>query len=288
MSIRFNFRYLLVSALLFSLPVCRAQITVPSTAIVSFGQTPDTLLWDLSGTYSLNLVVNEHNGIQVPLTFSYNLIEDAEGNLHGVTNDIQYLTIGGAPFTMAYTITGKITGSGGAATARFTIRIFGNGTVGNQNINTFSAVMTVVASPNPDDGNLEGVARFSARFSSGIEGVSGTIPQFSAALPPGVDGTATLNFQIAGFSSVVGTATLTTSSRTLGFLVEGPLRNGVFNCALKGSAAVQDIDTSGVGSNGRAQIDSAFDTAEVTGKFMGQKFNFETSVSTGSTTNNVN
>jgi hypothetical protein len=284
MSTRFNLRYLLVSALLFSLPVCRAQITVPSTASLSFGQTPDTLLWDLSGAYSLNLVVNERNGIQVPLIVGFNLIEDASGNLHGVTNDIQALSLGGAGFTVSYTITGKITGSGGAATAKFTMRIIGNGSVGNGNSDNFSAVLTVVASPNPDDGNLEGVAKFSARVSGGIEGVSGTIPQFSTALPPGVDGTATLNFQIAGFSSVVGTATLTTSSRTLGFLVEGPLRNGVFNCTLKGSSAVQNIDTSGVGSNGKAQIDSTFDTAMVTGKFMGQKFNFETSVSTGSTT----
>lgn len=96
MSIRFNPRLLLISALLFSLQFCRAQIVVPGTVSFDLGTSnaPETQLWDLTGLYNLSLTVVEHNGIAVPMTFSFNLIHDGKGHLSGPTNDLEGLDLG--------------------------------------------------------------------------------------------------------------------------------------------------------------------------------------------------
>lgn len=275
MTIRFNLRYLLISALLFSFRVCHAQSNVTGTVTFSFGDTPATQLWDLSGGYSLNLVVNQRNGIQVPLQVGFNLVEDARGNLTAPSGDFQALTLGdGTLFTVTYTITGKVTGSGGAARARFTIRMTGNGTVGGITVNSMSAIFVVDAQPNSDDGLLHGPARFSAKFSNGVEGVSGTIDDIATALPSGVDGTWTLTLQVAAFNSLSGSAVVTTSSRSFGFIVSGPFdqSTGDFNASLHGvgTSAVPNTMVSGAGSNARVRVDTSFNLLVLDGKLMGQ------------------
>lgn len=277
MRIRFNL--LLLPALLFSLQVCRAQVTPPpSVTFTNLGTTDGTQLWDLSGAYTLNVTLVQRNGIQQPVTLSsFGLIEDAAGNLHGVTNDYQVLTIGDTTntyFTVSYIITGKVTGSGGAATAHFTIRMVGNGIVGSLTVNTMSAVLEVDAVPNPDDGQLEGVARFSARFSGGVEAVSGTIPQFAMTLPGNVNGTWSVTMQLVGFNSVAGTAVLTTSTgQNLGFILGGPFKNDVFNMQMRGSRGVPNT-ASGVGSSCKALVDATFDELLINGRLMGQRLQF--------------
>lgn len=280
MTIRFNLlRYLLISALLFSLRVCHAQSSnVTGTVTFSFGDTPATQLWDLSGGYSLNLVINQHNGIQVPLQLNFNLVEDARGNLTAPPGDFQALTFGdSAPalFTVSYTITGKVTGSGGAARARFTIRMTGNGTVGGITVNSMSAILVVDAQPNAEDGLLHGPARFSAKFSNGVEGVSGTIGDIATALPAGVDGTWTLTLQVAAFNSLSGSAVVATSSRTFGFVVTGPFdqSSGDFDARLHGASTstVPNTMISGAGSDANARIDTSFNLFILDGTFMGQR-----------------
>lgn len=274
MRIRFNLRYLLISALFFSLQVCHAQSNAPTTVTFSFGTSEGSQLWDLSGGYSLNLVVSERNGVQVPLQVNFNLVEDARGNLTSPAGDFQALTLNGMLFTVSYTIAGKVTtDSSGTTHARFTIRMTGNGTVGGLTINSMSAIIVVNATPNAEDGLLHGPARFSARFSNGVEGVSGTIQDIATALPPGVDGTWTLTLQATAFNSLVGTAVVTTPTRTFGLIVTGPFSqaNQAFVVTLRGSGAVANTSISGVGSNAKAMIDQTLDTIGGVGKLMGQR-----------------
>src|SRR4051794_34591947 len=106
MSIRFNPRLLLVSVLLFSLQFCRAQS-------VSFdlggSGAPNTSLWDLSGFYTLNLTVVTPKGFAETLVFSFNMTQDAKGNLSGPTNDFQELDLGdNSSFAVSYRIKGHV------------------------------------------------------------------------------------------------------------------------------------------------------------------------------------
>src|SRR5215469_11826240 len=223
MRIRLNFAGLLVSSLLLSLSLCRAQVVVvPSTVTFGFGTNNDgSQLWDLSGGYSLSLNVNLRNGIQVPMTLGFQLVQDASGNLSSPAGDIQTLTLGdpatGPVFAVNYKITGKVTGSQGTARARFTMRMTGSGFIGDTNtitVKSMSAILVVDASPNATSGQLVGLtdARISAKFSNGIESLTGTIPaaDFTTDLPPGVDGTWGLTLQLAGFNSLSGSAVITT------------------------------------------------------------------------------
>src|SRR5579864_2979173 len=122
MRIRFNLRCVLVLVFLLSLSLCRAQ-TVPPTVTATFGTTEGTQLWDLTGTYGVSMTVNQKNGIQVPVTLGFTIVQDASGNLHGVVGDLQGITLNdSASFGVNYTLSGKVTGSGGNAQARFVVR----------------------------------------------------------------------------------------------------------------------------------------------------------------------
>jgi hypothetical protein len=178
---------------------------------------------------------------------------------------------------VSYRITGKVTGSGGAATARFTVRMVGNGTVGGILLNTMSAILVVDAVPNLDDGQLEGVARFSSNlnssFAPGLGSVSGTVTDFATPLPSNVDGTWSLILQPSPLNnSVAGLAGVATSTgQVFGFIISGPFRNEVFKTNLKGAGNISNTTMTGVGSNAKALFDSSFDLLEFNGKLMGQK-----------------
>lgn len=275
---RIRFHLLLISALLFSISASRAQ-TAPGPVTFNFGASDDgTLMWDLSGFYTLNFVIPQANGTALPVTVSFNMTEDPAGNLHGNAGDFQFLQLGSnSAFTVTNTISGKVTGSGGAATARFTIHMksSGPGAVGGPNginVNSMSALIVIDASPSLEDGALEGSAKFSARFSNGVEPVNGSIQSFTTPLPPNVTGAWSLTVTVDAFSSIVGTALLTTSTgQVLGFIASGQF-NGDFNVKLRGSGGVQNSTITGAGSSATTQIDPAFDNIILSGKLMGQKF----------------
>jgi hypothetical protein len=274
---RIRFYLPLLATLLLSFGI-RAQTNVPATVTFGFGTNADSQLWDLTGNYSINATVNQHNGIQVPLTTVFSLVQDAAGNLHGVNGDIQQVTLGDSTsFAVTYTVNGRVTGAGGAARARFTVRMTGSGTVGLLGTVNFSGVLVVDAVPNPDDGELEGTAEFSAHLGGGLEGVNGVIPDFATPLPPGVDGTWSLDMQLMGGRSLNGSAVITTDAgQTMGFTVSGPL-NAVGDSViakLRGSGAVANTSISGVGSSATINSDLAFDSFGFTGKLMGQKLSF--------------
>lgn len=274
MRIRLNVRCLLISILLLSLSLCRAQTTVPATVTYNFGTNGSALLWDLSGTYSVNTTLTQKNGVLVPLTLAFQIVQDAAGNLHGVANDFQAISFGDSSlFTVTYVLNGRISIVGGVPTARFVVRFVGNGTVGSlPNVN-FSAVLEVVASPSSEDAELEGPARFSAKLGGGLEGVSGTIDNIAAPLPPGVDGTWSLTLQLAGLKSLVGSAIITTDAgQAMGFNVSGPLNSSTAIAKLRGSGAIANTTISGAGSTATITTTPAFDSGTLTGKVMGQTF----------------
>lgn len=278
MRIRLDVRcFLLISALMLPLSLCRAQTTtVPALVTASFGTNDGTQLWDLTGDYSVSATVTERNGITIPLTVDFHIVQDASGNLRGVPGDFRILDLNSNAFAVGYRITGKVTGSGGSAQARFTVRFIGNGQVGSLPNVRFSAVLVVNASPNPEDALLDPItpAKFSARFSGGLESVNGTLPDFDPPLPSGVDGTWTLTLQMIGGRSLNGSATITTGpGQIMGFTVTGPV-NGNANSAtarLRGSRAISGTTISGVGSKATIFSDVAFDNFSVNGKVMGQQ-----------------
>ena len=276
MSIRFNPRLLLISALLFSLQFCRAQIVVPGTVSFDLGTSnaPETQLWDLTGLYNLSLTVVEHNGIEVPMTFSFNLTHDGKGHLSGPTNDLEELDLGdNSSFVCTYRISGSVSGSSGVARARFTIRINGNGTLAGKDVENFSAVITVDADTDPS-GQLIGnkAAKFDASF-GGFGGLHGKIIDFSTPLPGGADGTWNLSMQLAPLSKVTGTAVITTPAQMLGLDLSGAFKNDVFKINAKGGTDVPST-VSGAGSSASIQLTSSFDTIQLKGKLMGQKLFF--------------
>lgn len=275
MRIRFDLRYLLISAALFSLPLCRAQVTPPASVTFIFGTSDDgTQLWDLSGSYNLSFTLTQRNGLALPVAVTINMTEDAAGNLHGTPGDYQYLTIGnGASFTVTYTVTGKVIGSGGAARARFTVHMVGNGTVSGIGLNTMSAFLIVDAAPDFEDGQLEGSAKFSAKFSRDVGPLNGSIPDFTTPLPTNVNGAWALTLQLSGLSSVDGLAAVTTSTgRSFGFVANAQFKNDAFNVKLKGSDRISGVTIGGAGSAVDATIDDAFDSIVLGGNLMGQKF----------------
>lgn len=279
MRIRLNLRcFLLISALMFSFSFCRAQ-TVPPLVTATFGTNGNdgTQLWDLTGDYTVTATVTEKNGVTIPLTVDFHINQDASGNLRGGgPNDFRILDLNSNGFAVGYTITGKVTGSGGAAQARFTVRFFGNGQVGALQTTRISAVLVVNASPNSTDGALDPVtpAKFSARFNHGLESVSGTLPDFDPLLPADVDGSWTLTLQMLGGKSLDGSATITTGpGQTMGFIVTGPVSSSGAVAKLRGARGMTGTTISGVGAKVTVVsiTDPTFDNFTVSGKVMGQQ-----------------
>jgi hypothetical protein len=221
------------------------------------------------------MTVNTKQGLQVPVSLGFSIRQDAAGNLRGVAGDFQGVIIGDAVALggASYTLSGKVTGSGGTAEAKFVVRFNGNASIGQfQNVN-FSAVLSVDAVPNSNDGQLEGVAKFSSHFTGPFEGVTGTIPDFAAQLPPGVDGSWALNLQMIGGNSLTGSGTITTGpGEVLGFNVSGPVNasSAVARLSgLRGGLVTQTI--SAAGSKILILSDVTFDDFSLGGKVMGQK-----------------
>jgi hypothetical protein len=267
----------LVLALLLSLSLCRAQ-TVPSEVTFTFGTTNDgTQLWDLTGTYGVNMTVTTKNGLQVPVTLGFSILQDADGNLRSVPGDLQGVALNDIALVgVNDKVSGKVTGSGGSAEAKFVVHFSGSASIGEfQNVR-FSAVLIVDATPNSVDGQLDAVSvKFSARFGGNFEGVDGTVEpaNFFCPLPSGVDGSWTLDIQMLGGNSLAGSATVTTGvGHVFGFKVSGPVNAGNAIAKLRGVRG--GIVTQNI-SSGSSKItiasDVTFDDFLLDANLMGQK-----------------
>jgi hypothetical protein len=278
MTIRLNPRWLLVSALLFSLQFCRAQVVVPSSLSFDLGTSNSVTsqLWDISGSYTLNLLVRERNGVDVPVQVSFNLVQDSKGKLTGPTNDFEGLVISDSSiFAVTPKISGKVTGSAGVARVHFTVRLHGSGQLGGQNVNSLNASVTFDAETDPTTGQLVASkpTKFSASFSGqpGLKGVDNS--EVATPLPPGVDGHWNLTMQLVAVSRVTGIAIATTQNRAMGFDMSGTFKKDIFKIKAKGTTDVPNTVT-GAGSSATIILTPTFDTIQLTGKILGQKMLF--------------
>lgn len=275
MRIRLNLRWLLVPALFFSLQLCRAN-----NLTFNF-DTNSAPLWDLSGLYSFTLSLQEPNGDVIPVSLAFNMHQDAAGRLHGFSNDFQSVSIDeNSLFTVTYSITGSVTGPDLEPTARFVVHFVGNGSSSGLPNGPFNATLLVDAAVSPDGSlTLEPIKpiRFIARLpQTSVRGIdsSSTIP-----LPPGQDGSWSLNLQFDTLSRTIGTATITTPSQSLGFNLSGVFTGSTnspsYKLKMPGARDVANT-VSGVGSTATVFLssstpDTPLDSIEVTGKIMGQK-----------------
>jgi hypothetical protein len=277
MRIRLNPLWLLVSVLAVSLQISRAQVEVPPVVSFDLGgdAAPDTSLWDLTGTYTVALDVEQPNGLVTSMSLGFNLLEDARGNLSGSTNDFQELDLGdNSFFAVSYSIKGKITGSGGTGRVHFTIHFTGNGTLAGQQVDNMSGSLTVDAEAQPGTGQLMGtkISKFSVNF--GRFGKLKGLADFATALPSGVDGTWNLSMQMAALNKVTGSAIITTPTEQFGFNLSGAFKSPFFFIKAKGVAGLPNGAVSGAGSSASIQLPTTFDSIQLKGKLLGQSLFF--------------
>lgn len=279
MTIRLNPRWLLISALVFSLQFCRAQPVPPS---LSFDLGPnvatETQLWDLSGSYDLNFEISARNGLSMPVEISFTLAQDASGKLTGPAGGISGLVFNNddnSAFAISTKISGKVTGSGGLARAHFTIHFSGNGSFGGLQNVPVSGSLTVDG--DTSSGDLSGrIKGFTANV-GGLNHLAGKT-DFSVALP--TDGSWNLSLHLAGLTKFVGVGAINTPQHPFGLDLEGRYNNRLGLIALKAKGADDVINTiSGKGSNPKIFVTPSFDTLQVEGKILGQKMSFNVGTS---------
>jgi hypothetical protein len=280
MIIRFNPRWLLVPALLFSLQFCRAQVPLPGTISFDLGDPnvdPETQLWDLSGLYQLDVPV-DHDGLEEELRLSFVLLQSGSGKLSSITNDnFQEMDLGdNSVFAVTPRISGKVTGSHGNARVHFTIHLRGSGTLAGKNVNSFSAMLTVDAETDSTTGELLGtkISKFSARFPD-LKTIHGKVVDFFVPMPQGSNATWNLSLHLAGLRRLTGTGVITTPSRALGLNLSGKFKSRSESAEIfaRGANTVADT-TSGKGIKARIELPNTFDSMIFHGKVLGQRFAF--------------
>src|SRR6185437_2884828 len=95
MRTRFNFCWLFVSILLFSLQFCGAQpVVIPPTFSFNLGSTnnPESQLWDLNGNYAVDVLVEGRNAA-VPVEIAFTLLQSPSGKLFTTTNDLSNCSV---------------------------------------------------------------------------------------------------------------------------------------------------------------------------------------------------
>jgi hypothetical protein len=290
MTIRLNPRWLLVPILFLTLQLCHAQsIVLPSTLSFDLGgdtNAPESQLWDLNGSYSVELLV-ERNGQAVPVEVAFTLIQKPNGSLTTTTNELVNAAVTfnndtDSSFACLATISGKVTGSAGVARAHFTVRFVGNGALGGRST-TINGGLTVDAFADATTGGqLVGgqsvgskPCSFHATF-PGLNTITGT-SDFAVDLPPGVDGSWNLTLHLVGLGRVSGTGIIATPHDSLGLHLTGKFKSGLFITKAVGANDVADT-VSGVGASATILVPQTFDTVQVDGKFLGQKMSFNVSV----------
>lgn len=283
MTIRLNPRWLLVSALLFSLQICRAQIVVPPTLSFDLGtsNSPESALWDLNGSYVVDLQVAGKNGLAANVEIAFTLIQSPNGSLSTTTNELSNVSVvfngdDQSIFAAVGKISGKVTGIGGIARAHFTVRFAGSGVLGGQNT-SINGSFTVDAETDPSSGQLVGtkLSNFSANFADVNNTIKGK-GEFESGLP--TDGTWNLTLNLIGNNKLTGSGVIATPLQSLGLDLAGKFKNGLFFINAKGATDVPNT-VSGVGSSGTILLPDTFDTIQFSGKLLGQKLAFNVSPS---------
>jgi len=273
MTTRFNFRWLSLSVLLFSLQFCRAQTNViPPTLNFALGTTdlPQSQLWDLNGTYAADVLVQGRSAA-IPMEISFTLLQSPSGQLSTTTNDFSNCSVvfnndDQSVFACVAKISGKVTGFAGLARAHFTISFVGNGFLAGRST-TIRGTYTVDAEPDTS-GQLSGSSKFSATF-NGLPAIKGTA-DFATALPPGIDGSWNLTLKIVGVNRLAGSGVVTTPSEALGLDLSGKFKNGLISIKAKGAGDVPNT-VNGKSASATIQLDSDGNLNLFNGKLLGQR-----------------
>jgi hypothetical protein len=275
MTIRLNPRWLLISTLLFSLQLGRAQV-LPGTLSFDLGSSnaADTKLWDVGGNYQVNLLLQERHAV-LPIQLAFTLVQDSAGKLTSPVDDVGSVVLSDNDSVLAilYRVTGKVSGSGGIARVHFSIRMSGSGTLAGQNVDSFTGSFSVDAETDPTTLQLMGSksSKFSGNF-PGLSSVKGKA-ELVTDLPQGDDGSWNLSMQLVALSKLTGTGVITTPHRNMGLDLSGSTKNGVFKVKARGANDVPNT-TSGIGSSATFLLADPFDSIVVKGKLLGQKVSF--------------
>ncbi len=275
MTIRLNPRWLLISAVLFSLQFCRAQTEIPPSLSFDLGPSvaPETQLWDLTGDYDLHFDITANNGLSIPVEVSFSLNQDASGKLTGSAGNVSGLVFNNddnSAFAITTKIAGKVNGSGGFARAHFTVHFSGNGSFGGiQNV-VVSGSFTVDA--DTSSGDLSGrVKDFRSKIGN-LNRINGR-SDFSANLP--TDGSWNLSLNVAGLTQFVGVGAINMPQHSFGIDLKGKFNNNLAVIALQAKGAGDVPNTiSGKGSNPKIFLTPSFDTLQVEGRVLGQRMSF--------------
>lgn len=278
MRIRLNLRWLLVPALFFSLQLCRAN-----NLTFNF-DTNSAPLWDLSGTYSFTLSIQEHSGAVIPVTLAFNMRQDAAGHLHGFANDSQSVFIDeNSSFVVTYRISGSVRGSDQGPIAHFVVHFVGNGSSSGRPNGPFSATLLVEAAVSPDGSlTLEPIKPIRFIASLPQSSVRGSDFEDTIPLPAGQNGSWSLNLQFDTLNRAIGTAIVTTPSQSLGFNLSGVITSldpsPAYNLKMTGARDVANT-VGGAGSKAAVFLSSSstntpLDTISINGRIMGQRINF--------------
>ena len=283
MTIRLNFRWLLVPVLLLSLQLSRAQAPNGTYSFDLGTNDVGTSLWDLTGDYNLDMFVVSHNTETEVQIGSFRVVQDGRGHLSAppINGDLPNTTgfqIGQNIFGVGiYTIHGIVTGQGGSAEARFILKLNGTAQFGNSDY--FPVTITVVADAGVDasSGELFGLkpVKVSVKVKGFPASFSGTDGNFSTPLPPDVTGVWNLTLDLGSIGTATGgTAKLTTwSNRQFSFNVEGHFNPRLGVAQLKLSDAGDDQQVVN-GMNFTVLLDSEGNLVGVKGKLFGQKVAF--------------
>ena len=262
MSIAIKSRLLFAAVFVLSLPLCFAQ-----TSPVTFAFTgADTPLWDLSGNFQINDVLQGVIGGQdVPLSFGITLTDDGHGRLRGsdaaALSGPILVTVGNDTVAAHYVVIGRVAGGVNDTRITLMIRLTGEDVIAG--ITTkFSIIvrykLAVV------EGVLQGTSRGSAKFSRLGTAIIRN-PEVSIPLPAGMDGSWSLQMNFVPFKKLAGIGTIVLSNgRNLSFRLSGSSSAGRFAVKLIG------INENLGGRLGLIFFDGAANPEVVTGRILGQ------------------
>ena len=201
-------RFCFLVFLLSSLYLGSAQ--APS-GLVSFSfDSPGSLVYDLTGSLSIEQPMIGAGGQETPIAFSVDVTDDAKGRLSGTGMTI--LNVGNDFVAAAYKVNGKTSGGGNSVNrASFTVKLTGEDTIAGVPNTRFSITLHYNLEADAEQLAFIGSARGSAHF-SGLS--SGSIKSdVSVGLAPGMDGSWSVQMNIVALKKLAGSATITLSNQ---------------------------------------------------------------------------
>lgn len=201
-------RFCFLAFLLSSICLCGAQ--APSGLIGFSFDSPGSLVYDLTGSLSIEQSMIGAGGQETPIAFSVDVTDDARGRLSGAGTAI--LNVGNDFVAANYTVKGKTTGGGNSVNrASFTVKLTGQDTIAGVPNTRFSITIHYNLEADAEQLAFIGSARGGAHF-SGLS--SGSIKSdVAVGLAPGMDGSWSVQMNIVALKRLAGSATITLSNQ---------------------------------------------------------------------------